>query len=90
MVNTQCTRIVNYMREHGSITQMEALKELGVFRLASRIHDLKEAGYSISGETITVENRYKEKCRVKRYALREERKEYGEGTEGICTLSGGS
>lgn len=71
MISTQCDRIISYMRQHGSITQMEALKELGVLRLASRIRDLKDAGYRIVGETITVENRYKEKCRVKRYSLRE-------------------
>lgn len=71
MLNTQCDRIVHYMRKNGSITQFEAIGELGVLRLASRIHDLKDAGYSIRGETVTVRNRYNEKCRVKRYRLEE-------------------
>ena len=62
MLNTQCGRIVQYMQTHGGITQFEAIGELGVLRLASRIHDLKDAGYSI---------RYNEKCRVKRYRLEE-------------------
>lgn len=71
MLNTQCGRIVQYMQTHGGITQFEAIGELGVLRLASRIHDLKDAGYSIRGETVTVKNRYNEKCRVKRYRLEE-------------------
>ena len=34
---TQNERILEYMRTEGSITQLDALKELGVMRLASRI-----------------------------------------------------
>ena len=64
---TQTERVLDYMREHGSITQLEALNELGVFRLASRISDLKRRGYSIVGERVEVKNRYGESCYIKRY-----------------------
>ena len=37
----QTDRVLAYIREFGSITQLEALRDLGVFRLASRISDLK-------------------------------------------------
>ncbi len=66
---TQNTRILDYMSEFGSITQYEALQDLGVMRLASRISDLKAKGYPIVSEVETVKNRYGEKCHIKRYRL---------------------
>ena len=66
---TQNQRIIDYMEIHGTITQLEALQKLGIMRLASRISDLRRKGYSIESEMVTVENRYGEKCRVKRYSL---------------------
>lgn len=66
---TQAQRILDYMQEHGSITQLEALKDLGVFRLASRISELRKNGHQISSQMVKVENRYGETCRVKRYCL---------------------
>ena len=66
---TQNQRILEYIEEFGSITQLDAMKDLGVMRLASRISDLKRLGYPITSKIDTVENRYGEKCRVKRYSL---------------------
>lgn len=66
---TQAERIVQYMEEFGSITQFEALKDLGVMRLASRISDLKKQGIPIKSEVISVKNRYNEDCYIKRYSL---------------------
>lgn len=67
---TQSKRILDYMYEHGGITQFEALQELGVMRLASRIADLKRDGHVIASKMVKVKNRYGETCRVKRYSLR--------------------
>lgn len=72
---TQAQRILDYMQEHGSITQLEALKDLGVFRLASRISELRKNGCQISSQMVKVENRYGETCRVKRYCLSYEQTE---------------
>lgn len=44
---TQCERILSYMQRYGSISTMEAFKDLGCTRLASRINDLKNQGYAI-------------------------------------------
>ena len=66
---TQADRVLQYMEDFGSITQMEAMNDLGVMRLASRISDLKKQGYIIKGETIAVKNRYDEDCYIKRYSL---------------------
>lgn len=67
---TQSQRVLDYIREFGSISQIEALKDLGVMRLASRISDLRRRGYDIIGETEAVSNRYGEKCYIKRYRER--------------------
>lgn len=66
---TQAQRVLEYMDEFGGITQIEALKDLGVMRLASRISDLKKQGYPIQGDVVAVKNRYGENCYVKRYSL---------------------
>lgn len=68
----QTDRVLAYIREFGSITQLEALRDLGVFRLASRVSDLKRQGYAINGEMEAVYNRYGEKCYIKRYSERSE------------------
>ena len=64
----QTDRVLAYIREFGSITQLEALRDLGVFRLASRISDLKRQGYAITGKMEAVKNRYGENCYIKRYS----------------------
>lgn len=66
---TQAERIENYMREFGGITQLEALRDLGVMRLASRISDMKRRGVQIKSSTVAVKNRYGETCHVKRYEV---------------------
>ena len=66
---TQAQRVLDYMERFGSITQLEALRDLGVMRLASRISDLRKQGYVIKGETECVKNRFDEKCSIKRYSL---------------------
>ena len=69
---TQNQRILDYISEFGSITQLEALQDLGVMRLASRISDLKRQGYNITSSINVVKNRYSEKNKVKRYRLIDE------------------
>lgn len=66
---TQCERVLAYIEEKGSITQLEALNELGVFRLASRVSDLRKHGYPITSKMETVKNRFGENCKIKRYSL---------------------
>lgn len=66
---TQAQRVLDYMGAFGSITQLEALNDLGVMRLASRISDLKRQGYPIESKVETVKNRFGENCYVKRYSL---------------------
>ena len=66
---TQAQRILDYMTEFGSITQFEAMQDLGCMRLASRISDLRKLGYPIKSETVGVKNRFDETCYIKKYSL---------------------
>jgi hypothetical protein len=66
---TQNDRIIDYIKRFGSITQLEALRDLGVMRLASRISDLRSLGYPIISDTEIVKNRFGEKCHIKRYRI---------------------
>ena len=68
---TQCERLVEYMEKHpeSGVTQIDALNDLGILRLASRISELRSDGYVIEKEMISVENRFGEKCFVARYRL---------------------
>ena len=62
-------RVLEYMKQHGGITQLEATNNLGVLRLSARIKDLKEAGHNIVSEFEEAPNRYGEKTRFKRYRV---------------------
>ena len=67
---TQCERVLDYMDRFGSITQLDALKDLGVMRLASRVSDLKKMGYPVVSKQEAVKNRFEETCYIKRYFLK--------------------
>lgn len=66
---TQCTRIVQYMKDFGEIDTLTAMRDLGVLRLASRISELKRNGYSIKKRTVKGKNRYGENVSWVAYSL---------------------
>lgn len=67
----QCSRIVAYLKRHSrsGITGLEALTQLGVIHLSSRITDLVSSGHKIRKDWVTVNNRFGEAVRVRRYRL---------------------
>ena len=71
MATSQCERILRHMKDHGSITSMEAMNEYGIMRLASRINDLRSQGIKIVSETVAAKNRYGEVTRYAVYRLEE-------------------
>lgn len=71
MKATQCERIIRHLKDYGTITSMEAMTEYGIMRLASRIKDLKNQGYSIISETKKSKNRYGEPVHYSVYRLAE-------------------
>ena len=66
---TQRDRVINYIREFGSISSWEAYKDLGITQLATRIKELKEQGYEFRTEWESSTNRFGEKTDYKRYYL---------------------
>ena len=66
---TQCERVYRYMQDFGGITQLEALSDLGIMRLASRVSEMRKRGIAINDEQVAVKNRYGENCYIKRYSL---------------------
>ena len=72
MKATQCDRVLQYMRTFGSITQLEALADIGCMRLASRISDLRQQGYPIGRRMKSGKNRYGEDVFFAEYYFIEE------------------
>ena len=66
---TQCERIVRYMKDEGSITPADAVYDLGIYRLAARICDLKREGVGIIAKMETTTTRYGDTVRYARYRL---------------------
>lgn len=66
---TQKERIINYIKEFGSITSLDAYKDLGITQLGARIDGLKKDGYIFKTEWESGKNRYGDKIDYKRYYL---------------------
>jgi hypothetical protein len=60
------------MIQFGSITQLEALADIGCMRLASRISDLRQRGYAIGRRMKTGKNRYGDAVSFAEYYLLKE------------------
>lgn len=64
----QTSMLLAYLREHGSITPLEALDEIGTLRLAALVFNLRDRGYEIETEKYkTPSGKY-----VARYHLKRE------------------
>jgi len=64
---TQKQRILKYLRDFGSITPLEALRDLGIMRLGARIWELIRDGWPIFADTECAPNRYGQTTRYARY-----------------------
>ena len=65
----QRQRIIRHMEAFGTIDPMEAIKDYGIMRLASRISELRKEGYIIITEMVHGYNRFDEKTRYAKYRL---------------------
>lgn len=72
---TQNDKIIMYLQQFGSINPLQALGDLGIMRLASRISDLKNMGYGIEKRMVTGKNRYGESVSYAEYRLKDEEAE---------------
>lgn len=70
---TQADRVLRFMQEAGSISTLDAFKELGVTRLSARIWELRHyRGLKIESQTETSKNRWGERVTYFRYRLIED------------------
>lgn len=74
-IPTQEKRVLEYIEQFGSITLLEAIRDIGVLSLSSRISSLRKKKYPIVSKMVDVKNRYGESCKVKRYYFDAENKE---------------
>ena len=72
MKQKQTERVLQYIKDFGSINPLEALNDLGIMRLASRICDLRTEGYEITKEMKKGKNRYGETVYFAEYKLKED------------------
>ena len=71
--SNQIKRILKYLETHDGITQYEAIKNISVMRLASRICDMEQKlGMRIDRKWISGTNKYGEKYRAKKYWIARE------------------
>lgn len=68
----QTDRVLAYMQEHGSINPLNSWRDIGVYRLASRISDLKAKGYEIGKRNRRTVNKYGEVTHFSEYYLKEQ------------------
>lgn len=66
---SQCDMVLDYIKKYGSITTLEAFRDLGIARLASRICDLSKMGYHFRRDTVTAKNRWGADTRYTRYSM---------------------
>lgn len=67
---TQRDRVLQYIREFGSITSWQAYAELGCTQLATRISELKQRGYEFEKKRVNGKNRYGDKTHYDEYRLK--------------------
>lgn len=72
MKETQCQRVLEYIKKFGSITSLQGMQDLGCMRLASRINDLKRMGIPVRKRFTSATNRYGEKVYFAEYYIEEE------------------
>lgn len=69
MSQNQKQKVLNYMKDNGSITCADAVYYLGIMRLPARIADLKEEGHLITSRMELGTNRFGDPVRYARYSL---------------------
>lgn len=66
----QTERLLAHFERNGSITPMQALSELGIYRLGARVYDLREAGHDIATHRFEVADRHGSISRPAKYVYK--------------------
>lgn len=68
---TQKQRLLKYLNDYGSVTALEAVRDLGILQLSARLVELEKSGYRFKKEQESSLNRYGEKVYYTRYSIAE-------------------
>ncbi len=66
---SQNTQIIQYLEQGNSLDPLTALRKFSCFRLAARIKDLRDSGYSILTTKKVIHNKMGEEIIVADYRL---------------------
>ena len=66
---TQREAILQYIKDFGSITPMQAFADLGITKLATRISEMRKDGMEFRIETVHIRNRYGKAVSYAKYSL---------------------
>lgn len=66
---SQKSMVLDYMEEFGSITPIDAFRDLGITRLSAIAFNLKEEGHDIDKVIETGKNRFGNRTRYARYSF---------------------
>ena len=66
---SQATDVIEFIRDHGSITTKQAMEHLGCYRLSGRIYDMRKCGITVEKEMVTVPSHNGKNTRVARYTI---------------------
>ena len=66
---SQKSMVLDYMEEFGSITSIDAFRDLGITRLSAIVFNLKEEGHDIDKVIETGKNRFGNRTRYARYSF---------------------
>lgn len=66
----QKDRVLDYMKEFGSISSLEAFADLGITRLSAVVFDLKKDGHDVETKMEHGKNRFGERTHFARYSMK--------------------
>ena len=67
---SQTERLLKALKT-GPVNPLSAWIDLGIYRLAARVSDLRAAGHNVERRMVQVQNKYGEPCVVAEYRLEE-------------------
>ena len=71
---TQKETVLEHLKKHGTITDLEAYRDYAIRRLGARIWDLRDEGYKIISKDTRELNRFGKMVRFSTYILVEDKK----------------
>ena len=68
-MKSQKSRILDYLKSGKILTRLNSWETLGVLEAPARISELRQDGYAIRTDMVTVTNRYGEDVRIAKWSL---------------------